>query len=172
MQSHSSTENPLPWSTICHGRDELCSAVAAKPLPARGMTTGPCAQAAVLLTGKLCMPSLSSHPCPGCTCTSYISLLVSWQRTVLPHAIPAPVLLSSTSLCPGPGLCVGRWLMMSSCIAHDLLRCQAGQREAACSTRYGKGALCRLVIKLSVLIFLPLVKLGKYFWDRQLLVWL
>lgn len=110
MQSHSSTENPLPWSTICHGRDELCSAVAAKPLPARGMTTGPCAQAAVLLTGKLCMPSLSSHPCPGCTCTSYISLLVSWQRTVLPHAIPAPVLLHESL----PGTRAVCWPM-----AHD-----------------------------------------------------
>ena len=53
------------------------------------------------------MPSLSSHPCPDCAHTSYISLLVSRHSTVLPYTTLSPVLLSSMSLCPGPWLSVG-----------------------------------------------------------------
>lgn len=64
------------------------------------------------------MPSLSSHPCPGCARTSYINLLVPQQSTVLLYTTLAPALLSSTSLCLGPGL------MMSTYIVHGLLRCQ------------------------------------------------
>lgn len=43
---------------------------------------------------------------------------------------------------------------------------------AGSSTKHNKGAQHGLVIKLPAFILLPLVKLGKYFWDRQLLVWL
>lgn len=45
-------------------------------------------------------------------------------------------------------------------------------RPAGSSTKHNKGAQHGLVIKLSAFVLLPLVKLGKYFWDRQLLVWL